>query len=139
MNLVWWLIILCGVLVWVRLFDEHRRARRAAALTAIAREARMNYSQVDRFDLSRRLQRSALWTAGLHVRDVLYSTQGEHRLFVATAERRATPDDRPRHFVIACAEPLDHSELKTLVPPVQVRGRSATLDAYRATVDEMPS
>lgn len=137
MNLVWFLVILCGALAGVRFLDGRRRAGRASALSEIARGARMNYSPVDRFDIGRRLQRSSAWTAGLHVRDILYGTRGERRLFVATIERRATPDERPRFFVLACAELLDHSELKTLTEPAAVSGQAATTEAYRAAVAEI--
>jgi hypothetical protein len=139
MNLVWFLVILCSALVGVRFLDGRRRAGRALALSEIARGARMNYSSVDRFDIGRRLQRSSAWTGGLHVRDILYGTRGEQRLFVATIERRPTPDERPRFFVIACAEPLDHSDLKTLAPPAAVSGQPATMDAYRAAIAALSS
>jgi hypothetical protein len=137
MDLAWWLIILCVVLAMVRLIDGRRRAGRAAALSDIARATRMNYSPVDRFDLGRRLQRSAAWTAGLHVRDILYGTRGERRLFVATIERRATADDRPRSFLIACAEPLDHSDLKTLTSPVAMGPHGVSIEAYTDALAEV--
>lgn len=135
MTLYWWLIILGGVLVVVRLFDAERRTGRANALSAIARTARMNYSAIDRFDLERRLQHSPDWTAGLTVRDILYGTRGEERLFVATLERRAAVDDRTKCYVIACAEPLDHSELRILSLPKSVKGATPLVNAYRAMVE----
>ena len=139
MNLVWFLLILCAALVSVRILDGRRRAKRASGLSDIARKARMNFSPVDRFDIGRRLQRSSAWTAGLHVHDIVYGTRGERRLFIATIERRASPDERPRFFVIGCAEPLDHSELKTLTVPTAVSGQAATVEAYRGALAELPA
>ena len=129
---LWWLGASVVAVAAYRFIANQRRHARAARLSALAREARMNYSPLDRFDLAARLQQSPRWTGGLTVRDIIYGASAGERKFVALVERRATADDRPRRLVVACVEHLDTGELREFAQPLTLSRRRRSNDAYRA-------